>query len=82
VSATISSIQIQAVKQHYGFSTSLLDVTINLEVFAFFATRNSSSDAIGVIYYFHIAHPYALNMLGSATFALETVVGREYQTAV
>lgn len=41
-----------AIAQHYGFPTSLLDFSLNLEVAAYFATAGARPDAIGVIYAF------------------------------
>ena len=57
--------EIEAVLQHYGFPTSLLDVTTNMEVAAFFATWNCVPNDVGVIYRYHLAHPYALTVLAS-----------------
>lgn len=54
-----------AVRQHYGFATSMLDFTESIEVAAFFATRNADTDDIGVVYRYHFAHPWALDLRGS-----------------
>lgn len=69
--------QLDAIRQHYGFATSLLDFTTNIEVAAFFATNNASEDDSGVIYRYHLAHPYALVLMGSHTATVKEVGDRE-----
>ena len=54
-----------ALRQHSGFPTSMLDFTENIEVAAFFATRNATPGDTGVIYRYHLAHPWALDVRAS-----------------
>lgn len=49
----LSQEDFEAIAQHYGFPTSLLDFSLNLEVAAHFATLGARPDAIGVIYAFN-----------------------------
>ena len=63
--------QLSAIAQHYGASTPLLDFTDSLEVAAFFATRGAKAGDTGVIYRYHLAHPYALDVLGASTASID-----------
>ncbi|GEM_PF-5786673 len=67
----LNSEKIEAIQQHYGFRTSLLDFTTNIQVAAFFATRSLHSGGNGVIYRYHLAHPYALHLLESLKSTLD-----------
>jgi hypothetical protein len=49
----LSAEEWNAVCQHYGFPTQLLDFTTSLEVAAFFATAGARTDDIGAIYRLH-----------------------------
>ena len=48
-----TAMQYQAIAQHYGFFTSLLDFSWNLEIAAYFATVDAQ-DEIGVLYSIHV----------------------------
>lgn len=50
---TLSLLESDALCQHYGFATELVDFTTSLEVAAFFATRGGMAPDIGVIYRLH-----------------------------
>lgn len=58
----LTPIQLEALRQHYGFPTPLLDFTENLQVAAFFATDHSKGADIGVVYRYHLAHLYAQDL--------------------
>jgi hypothetical protein len=49
----LTKLEWEALYQHYGLPTSLLDFTTNLEVAAFFATRGAKGEDVGVIYRIH-----------------------------
>lgn len=70
---TLNREQLTAVAQHYGASTPMLDFTESLEVAAYFATQPAALDGRGVLYRYHLVHPWAADVLSSTTGSIPGV---------